>query len=259
MCVKSQTALDRLAEKLKRLDDLNNIARAKGERVLYARSVLKQSFIDCYAEKKISLLLHAKVCGEGNVVGRRLLGSPSTSLVNETLIVLQYDACDASVRCERDQKSMLIPLVKSVYSPNKVIPSTVRAYLVKHQVEQPWAGNIYFVPAQATFQSFKGLINGKFGILTDGAGSRQLDSFDPSIVQGAFEVVDNIPNSQGYVGKDFLSIYDVVNKGVVGKIRIDIDARHITVWQVGDPLFQFLNVMVGPFDLCSGVAKFHAR
>jgi hypothetical protein len=257
MCAESQATSDRLNESLKRLDNLHNVAQANGERVLYSRSVLKYSFVDCYAEKELSLILNAQISGEGNAVRRRLFDAPGTPPMNDTMLVLQLDAIDISVRGEGNQEAMFVSFVENVNGPNKKIPSTVRAYLVKHQPKQSRAGFVYFSPAQGTFKFFMSGKNGKLGEAAESAGCGSFNGFNPSIVEGAFEVVDSITNQQGDGGKELLSVCDIVNDGLIGRLRVNLDARHVTVWQVGEPFFQFIDMLVGPFDLCSGVAKLH--
>ena len=259
MCVKSQTALDRLNEKLQRLDNFHNIARAKGDRALYSRSVLKYSFVDCYAEKELSLILNAQIRGKGNVIGKGLVSSECIPPMNDTFLVLQLDAADVPVRSEGNQESVFVSYIENMNGPNKKIPSIVRAYLVKHEIEKTWAGDVYFSPAQGRFKLFASGINGKLGKLAEGAGRGSFNGFNPGIIEGAFKVVDSIANKQGEIGKEFLSVSDIVNDSLIGKLRVDLDARHITIWQVGEPFFQFTDVLVGPFDLCSGVVKLHAR
>ena len=255
----SQLASDRLNESLKRLDNLHNVAQANGERVLYSRSVLKYSFVDCYAEKELSLILNAQIGGEGNAVRRGLVGAPGIPSMNDTMLVLQLDATDISVRGEGNQEAVFVSFIENVNGPNKKIPSTVRAYLVKHQIEKPRAGDVRFSPAQGSFKSFMGGINGKLREVAEGGGCSSFNGFNPSIVEGAFEVVDSIANQQRDSGKELLSVCDIVNDSLIGKLRVNIDSRHVTVWQVGEPFFQFTDMLVGPFDFCSGVAKLHIR
>jgi hypothetical protein len=118
---------------------------------------------------------------------------------------------------------------------------------------------MYFSPAQGSFKSFMSRVDGKLGEVPQGGGSGPLDSFNPRIIESAFEVVDNIANEQGYGGKELLSLCDIVNDGLIGRLRVNLDVRHVTVWQVGEPFFQFTDMLVGPFDLRSGVAKPHAK
>ncbi len=259
MCAENSIALQGLNENLKPLNNVKDIVRAEGQRVLYARSVLKQSFVDCYAEKKLSLILNAQIGGEGNVVGRGLFGSPGIPAMNDAILVLQLDSTDAPIRSEGNEKAMFVSFIENVNGPHKKIPSTIRAYIVKHQLKKPWAGDIYFSPAQGCFKGFRSFINRKFGELAEGVGCGSFNGLDPSVVESAFEVVDSIANPQGDVGEERFSVCDIVNDSLVGKLRVNIDARHVTVWQAGEPFFQFTDMLVGPFDLGSGVAKLHAR
>src|ERR1035438_3242593 len=93
----SQAALDRLNESLQRLHDLQNHARVYGERVLYARSVLKHGFIDGYVKKELSLILHAQVTSESDVIGKGLVSAPGTASMDDASLILQFDAADTPV------------------------------------------------------------------------------------------------------------------------------------------------------------------
>ena len=129
--------------------------------------------------------------------------------MNDTMLVLQFDATDVSVKSEGNQEAMFVSLVELVNGPNKKIPLVVRAYLAQHQLKQSRAGFVYFSPAQGSFKAFIGGINGKFGELTESEGCGSFNSFDPSVVEGALEVVDNIANQQGDSAKELPSNGDI--------------------------------------------------
>jgi hypothetical protein len=259
MCAKSQSASDRLNESLKRLHDLQNHARVHGERVLYARSVLKHSFVDGYAKKELSLILHAHVARESDVIGEGLSGAPGIPSLDDAVLILRYDASDVPVGFEGNQEAVFVSFVENVDFPDGKIPSVVRAYLIKHQIKKPWAGDVYFSAAQGCFKIFPSWIDSELSKGAESGRGGSLNSFDPRIIEGAFEIVDGIANHQGGVGKKFISVHDIVNENLIGKLRVNLDSRNVTVWQIGEPFFQFTDVFIGPLDLCSGIAKLHAR
>lgn len=257
MCAEKSSASDRLNESLKRLHDLQNHGQVYRERVLYARSALEHSFVDCYAKKELSLILHAQVASESDAIWRGLVSSPGIASMNDAALILQFEAADAPVVLKRNQEAVFVSFVENVNFPNGKIRSIVRAYFVKHKIKEPSAGDVYFSAAQSGFKVFPSGIHGELGEVTDGGRRGSLNSFDPRIIEGAFEVVDSIPNHQGDVDKKLIFVHDIVNERFIGKLRVNLDSRNITVWQVGDQFLKFTDVFVGPFNLRSGMAKLH--
>jgi hypothetical protein len=259
MCAEKSSASQRLNESLKRLHDLQNHARVYRERSLYARSALKHSFVDSYAKNELSLILHAQVASESDVIGKGLVSAPCTSSMDDAVLILQFDAADVPVGLKGNQEAVFVSFVENVDFPKGKIPSLVRAYFVKHQIKKPCAGQVYCSPAQGGFKVFPSGIHGELGEVAEGRRGDSLDSFDPCIIEGAFEIVDGITNHQGGVGEKLIFVRDVVNEDLIGRLRVNLDARHVTVWQIGEPFFQFTDVFIGPFDLCSGIIKPHTR
>lgn len=256
---RNQAASDRFNESLKRLDDLKNEARARGERALYARSVLKHSLIDCYAKAELSLIFNAQISRERDEIRGRLGSTPGIAAMDGTSIVLQFDVADVGIGSKGNQEAMFVSLIENVNGPDGkiTIPSIVRAYLIKDQPEKWLAGSVYFCPAQGIFKSLTGGIHGELGESSDGAGSDAFDGLHPRVVEGTFEVVDSIPEQQSGIGKNLLSIHDVVNEDLIKTVRVSIDSGSVVIWQTGEPFLQFTDMFIGSFDLRSGVAECH--
>ena len=253
----SQVPLDRLNKILQRLHYLRDHARASGERVLYSRSVGEYSLIDCYVKMQLSLIFHVQISGECDVVRKALRGAPCVAPMNGTGPVLQLDAADVSIMGEGNQEAMFVSLVENVNGPDGKVTSVVRAYNVKHQSEKGVAGHVYFCPAQGGLKGLAGRIHGELGELAQGERSTAFDSLNPGIIEGAFEIVDRVPDPQSGFGENLISVLDIVNESLIRKLRVNLDSGNVTIWQVGEPFLQFTDVFVGPFDFCSGVAKCH--
>jgi hypothetical protein len=153
---------------------------------------------------------------------------------------------------------MLVHYVKIVNSPNGEIPSLVRPYVVQDEKKEFRTGLLYLSAFHRSLDFVSGLSNGKLGEFIDGGRNNNLDDFEPRIVERTFKVVDYVSDKQRDV-RDPSLIDDVVLEALVASIRVNLDARSATVRNFGQPMLKVSDVLVGPFDLCSGVAKPHIR
>lgn len=257
MCAEKSSASDCLNKSLQRLHDLNDALRINSERGIYARRILHGSLVERYLKQQLSVLLYVDVLRESDVVGG-ILDSPPSACCMHPKLVLKFEVLNGDASCDGNEKSMLVHYVKIVESPNGEIPSLVRPYIVQHESEEFRTGLLYLSAFHRSLEFVSGLSNGKLGEFIDGGRNNNLDDFEPRIVERAFKVVDYVSDKQRDV-RDPSLIDDVMLKALVASIRVNLDARSATVGNFGQPMFKVSDVLVGPFDLCSGVAKLHTR
>ncbi len=214
------------------------------------KAVYGSSFVKKHVDGELSLLLHANSGMHMDVPGELLPSSPRATGFNSTSFIYRFDAIDRAVMDDWNEKPMLVKDVQSVNSPNGFIPSVVRLYLVKHEIEKAGIGDIYFSPRQDSFKLISRRINRELSEISNGIRHVGSDSFQPSIVKGAFQIVDSVPDPESDLSCRS-NISDIMLDDFIAHVRINLDAGHIGVFKVFNALFDICDVMVGPFNFKS--------
>ena len=125
---------NRLNESLKVLHDLNDEVGIVGERWRYAEMVRQIPFIDEYPSGQLSMLFEVLPSRKINDVWRSLDARDCYTLTRLAILVYHHNAFNIAARQNGDKQPMFVDVVQNVYRPNGVIPSAIRAYLVKEEV-----------------------------------------------------------------------------------------------------------------------------
>jgi hypothetical protein len=164
-----------------------------------------------------------------------------------TGLVLRFDATHGRIQDSWDKKPMFVSDVKTAYGPNGMIPSRVGLYLAHDHPEQISGNSIYSVPAKRGFKGIACGIDREFREFTHGAGCELCNGLNPSVVEGALQIMESVPSDQGESSLP-LSIPNIVLNDLVSKLRINLNGADITLLQQADLSIQPVDVMLGPFN-----------
>jgi hypothetical protein len=251
-CDQNQPSLS--DESLQSLHDSQEMLRVVAERIRKHFFASSLPIFERYAEGRLSLVFNMDPEGHWDIPRRMLTGTWGETVAGNHSLLLRFDAANRCIKDDWNQQPMFISDVQSVYGPNGVVSSIVGLYLVKHPLKQIPGGLAYSVPAKRNFKCIAGRVDGKFSELTDGTGSELGNDFHPSIVEGAFEIVNHIPSNKGDL-LNSIPVRDVVFDDFVSKLRINLDTANVTLFQQFDPGFQPGDMLLGPIDLETGTLK----
>ena len=248
MCADASTeSIIVLQKSLQPFDHLKDEARIYRERALHARRIINQSVVERYSKGELALILDFHFIGKINVIRRVSGDCPGIAANCLSGLILHLNAANVGVLNHRYEKPMFISLVENVNGPDGEIPSFVRLYFVNHKAEKVGTGDVYFSPSQRVFKLFPRTINGELGKLAEGPRSDSCNSFHPSIVEGAFEIMSDVTYQQ-CCGNLEPPVSHIMLNRFVSKLRINLDARNVVVWQTCEPSLQLHDVLIGPID-----------
>ena len=222
------------------------------ERMRHAERVQKLRIVDEYPSEKLSLLFEVLPNRKVDDI-RGLLNRPDgVTLPRLSILIYHLNSVDIPARQDRDKKPMFVDVVQNVYGPNGVIPSAIRAYLVKEEFTQVGAkfmdrGVFISRSLEPTFKFFELFSNGKLGALTKDGGNQPLSRFEPRIVQSAIEIVENISDHEGEV-EERLRICELMYKSFCSELRVNLNSGGIGIMKRSDACFDIADVSIGPID-----------
>jgi hypothetical protein len=250
VCAKSQSSDLRFHEALKQFHDGEYRTRILAERLRHYRDVLRFGILDNYVSGKMSLLLDVDSSLKFDVVGRMLeIDRISVSSKNLTVLFC-LNSIGVAEGKYRYKESMFVSNVECVNGPNGGIPSLARLYLCNNQIEQSGSADIYLSPSKRRFQFFDGLTYRELGKLSNGSGNQSLNSFEPGIVEGGFQVVNSISRDESDIVK-CRSIGKVILDELTAGCRIYLDRHNLRIMHSLNTQLRIRDVLVGPVDLLS--------
>jgi hypothetical protein len=244
----------RFQESLKEFDQLRDDSRVMHERMRYVHEASRLLILDAYVSGQLSLILYVQTFFEEDEIGRFLKIPNARPEKPFASFVLHLNAVDVSGCQNRNDESMLIPVTEIVNSPQGNIPSIVRLYFVEHEPVQVRAGNVYFSIRKPSFHFFGGLPHREFGPIINERRNQFLDCDQPSIVEGAFKVVECVSNHQGNVIEG-MNIDESVFKELTSGCRIGIDSSSVSIVQQRNSSFDVRDVLIGPLNLQARAVK----
>ena len=243
------------SEILQELHNLQDKQRLAAERIKYILRIDGRSFVEDYCNGKLSLILDVRAEWDGDIIRGRLESSTSETLSGRLpSFIFHVNAVDARIADDWNQEPMLIKLVEGVHSPNGSIPSVVRLYLGHDAPEQIGTGRVYFSPFKRAFKVVSGRVDREFGKLAHSLRNESFNGSKPSVIEGTFQIMDNVANHQGEVAGN-LSISNVMLDNFISAIGIYLDARSVGIRQRSDSRLNIRDVLIGPFDLGPSVSK----
>jgi hypothetical protein len=245
-----------LQETLERVDDTKNRSRVLDERIRYAHEASRLLILDAYVSGQLAFICDVNAWGEVNAIGRSSEIADAKPRLTSPRFILHFNSLNMPLCENREKKPMFVTIVKAVHGPKGVIPSLARLYFVDHEGIESGAGSIYVSLFQHTLYLFYGLMNGKFGTVINVRGSEALDCLQPSVINGAREVVNSVSDQESQVVK--CGIFQNIFDSVCSKLRVNLDAASCTLLKACDAPLDAPNVYIGPVHFGSRLSKDHA-
>ena len=146
---------------------------------------------------------------------------------------------------------MFVDVVQNVYRPNGVIPSAIRAYLVKEEVAEFGAEAMNYGRFarvfEPTFKFFDGLAHREFGAFSKNRGY-PLDRLSPSVVQSTIKVVDSISQQECEI-IECRRICELMYKAFGSGLRVNLNSGSITFMKSENACFDIADMTIGPLNL----------
>jgi hypothetical protein len=251
----SQLAADlSFQESLKKFHNLNNEARINAERIDGARLASLISVLEHYTNGRLSLLFDVPTWREFYVMGKGIGSSHSESTFFLPHLVFNLNIVGAAVMDHWSQEPVLVSPVHIVNGPDGEVPSVVRLYIAENEVEQPFTGDIYFVPLKRSFKAMQCGMNRKLDMLGIARGDKLLDRLNPNIVEGALKIMDGIPDHYRDILGDG-SILQIILDEFVASLRVYLSRDQYSVFQTSESLLHLGDMLIGPFDFEPGVVE----
>lgn len=244
VCARNQSALD---ESLKRLHYVQEQARVNRDLLRMSGLVFRLPILEHYREGKLSILLHMRAGGHGDVPRRLLMSSECEPILGYSCLILRFNASNARIEENWDKKPMFVSDVESVHGPDGHIPSRVGLYIGKHHPKKLVRGPIYSIPAKRSLKVVISGVDREFSELPEGVGGEFGNRLNPRIIEGALEIMEGIPRNQRDISAG-ISARNVMFDDFVSKFRIDLDRRSATLMEELDPTSQSSDMMIGPLD-----------
>ena len=249
----------RLQKSLENLDNLNDRIRIHQQRLRINHMIGKRSIVEDYINGDLTIVCNVVAQGHGNIPGRHLFSPPSTSgFLNFTSFVLCFNALNGGIVRKWNQQAMFVSDVELVNGPNSKIPSLVRFYLGRDELEQFGTGSLYFSPIKRGMKLIGGFVNREFGEIADSRGNESLNGLEPCIVDGTLQIMDDIPEYQSYIS-ECIPVGKIVFDDFISTTRINLDRSSIGIFQKKNSVVQLRDMMIGPFNFKSGISEIHAN
>jgi hypothetical protein len=247
----------RLNECLKRLHDAEDEIRIVSERGRYAQRVFELGMVNDYPSGKSAFLFEVLPRIEIDDIWGAVNRGESRTILKLAILVYGLNSIDIPARQNRDKQPMFVDIVQSVYGPNGVIPSAIRAYLVKEEIAQvgieSMDGGVFLSRSmEPTFKLFDLFSNGELGSVRKNFRDKSLGGLVPNMIQSTIKVVEGIPNHEGQIIKDF-GICELMYESFRTKFRVNLDSGGFRFMKRHDACFDVLDMSIGPFDLEPGI------
>ncbi len=257
--VKSQqSSALRFQEALKEFNSIRDDAQVKGERLRYVHEASRLLILDAYLRGELALLCDVKAARKVDAIGGSLEPSKSESVVSLTSFVLHLNSINMARSQHGNKKPVFVSVVEIVNGPDGVIPSLARLYRVNHKSEEIRAGFVYFSMLQKTLYLFDALADGELCPIVNEGGSELCNCAQPSIVEGAFEIVDSISNHKSEIIEG-CDITKRVGESLSSVLRVNLNNGGISFVKRGDAPFDIGDMLIGPLNFDSSIGELHAR
>jgi hypothetical protein len=223
------------------------------QRWRYAERGRQLRMLDEYPSGKLSFLFEVQPKFKVHDIWGFLDRPDSVTVPRLAILVYHFNSVNIPARQNRDKKPMFVDVVQNMYGPNGVIPSAIRAYVIKDKIAKGRAqvmncGVFLSGAIEPTFKFFDGLSNRKFCAVTDDFRNHLLDGLEPRIVQSAIKVVDDISDQEGKVVERF-KICELMYKAFCSELRVNLDPGSVSFMKRSDACFDIVDMSIGPFDL----------
>lgn len=234
------------SEVVKQLNDVPDLYLERVKHIQCIRELRKRSFVEEYRDGDLSLLFEVPAERNRDVVRRLFVRTPCESALNFPLFIFHLDALNGRVFKNGQQETVFVINVQGVDRPDSPIPSLVRFYLANDKIEKTRNGFVYFNPAKRAFNVVSRRANRKFSLAIDTRRAKFSQNGHPCMIQSAMEIMDGIPDNQSDIGKEFVSIAEIMLQHFISTVRVDLDSSRVSLWQRGNNSFQFGDMLLGP-------------
>jgi hypothetical protein len=218
------------------------------QRVENALSLEGLVFSEEYAKGRFSIVCYFEPSFGGERRHEAVAGKGYGHVFEDVIVVvLKANAGQPGCGDDDDKDSVLIKNVQLVQSPEIVIPSAVRAYVVQNQGGGVGAGALYW----SLFDGIDKILPRFVEREVDGrvAFARTPDNLAGEQIEGGSEVMNGIADDE----RDFLGrrLRDLEAKKILSRLRVHIDPYMIGArFEIGDEMpVNLVDVVIGPFDL----------
>ncbi len=247
----------RLQEALKRLHDSNDRAKMHIDCLRYVHAASKLSILDTYKRGELALLCEVQAWHEIDDIGRPLEFAEARTGPKLSRFILYLNAVDMPLRQNGDKQPVFVSVCEAVSGPDGCIPSLVRLYLVNDEIEEGGGGNVdlYVSTSKLSLKFWGGPVDRELGIVSNESRSESLDSFEPSVIKGACQVVDGISNhKRNMIESGFIQR---VGQSLCTMLRVYLNESSVSVFKSFDAPFEVSNMYIGPVELGSGLKEDH--
>ena len=246
----------RLQEAFESLHHASDRSRVNNECLRYFHAAPKLPIIDNYVSGKLALLCDVQSICEVDAI-RRLLGSAEAgSGPPFARFILHLNSVNMALCQNRDKEPVFVPVCEAVNGPDGGISSVARLYPVNDECEEVRAGSVYVSLSQCALKFFDGFVDREFGPIADIGGSELFNRLEPSVIEGAIQIVDGVSSDES----DLVETRFVKSMGesLGSMLRVSLDNSSIGLFKSVDAPLDISDVYIGPFDLSSGFQEVHA-
>lgn len=161
------------------------------------------------------------------------------------------DAVQASESSDgkyRRQEAVFVDNVQCVKTKQGVIPSFVRLYVVRDNPNDDGLGSLYYSVAEGFYEFLPCLPYGEGGVLRWNP-PRTLNQFPCQVIEGSTQIMDNISNEQRDIFRRLFCQLEGEKNSPLLRVFLDVETIEARLEIGGEPSFQVLDVLFGPFDL----------
>lgn len=168
--------------------------RVETEHIYRSRLALNVPILEHYREGRASWVFNVQPSHKIDVMGERVFGSPSGTLM-EPLFILHVNVANGGVMNHWDQQPVFVSNVEFVNGPDGKIPSVVRLYVGHEEVEELGDGDIYLQVPQGGFKIVRGGVNRELAPSPVAGGNQSRHSFKPNMVKRTLKIVDGVSDN----------------------------------------------------------------
>jgi hypothetical protein len=258
MTCEEETKESRFRELLKQFHKSQDMGRVELERIYRSSLAFRIPVLEHYREGRASYIFDVEPTFKLEKVGKGKSGIVGFPRPYRAVLVCHADTFDVGVMDYGNQESVLVSDVEFVHGPDGKIPSIMRLYIGRYESEEIGSGEVYLSIAEGSFHVLRGGVGRELGILPVSAGDNSRNSFVPSMIKSALQIMNGIPDDcRDVVKGSVLDFWKVYFDEFASSARLYMGSNQQSFLQSINRMSQLRNMFVGPFDLetCSFVDR----
>lgn len=250
MCSESQSDI------LKQLDNVISVLREAREQAIYWDRMKNTCILQSYRDGKFSLVLDLNITFKINAERAGALDGNRIACVGLTAFVTNRDSAHVAMRGQSQGQQMFVRNIDIVYGPdNLVVPSIIWLDPVENKFPQFFKPGIYLNAVEGVFDKLPRLPDREtcFGIQF--VGQAPGNDFDPREIERSPNVVDSIPDDQGYAPKLPFDIRDCVYNRLSTSERVILNCGSVSFFERQKCGLHLRNMFIGPLNFEPGIME----